>query len=104
DKPGTPSLVSTHFAHVGPMLKLPWYLRRGLQLHVLPRWRASEYLQLIAKLRIEEIGAIPPQLALMLKTQNLDRLDLSCVRRVIAGGAASPPTLINAVQHAFDAQ
>lgn len=104
DQPGAPLLVSTHFAHVGPMLKLPWYLRRGLQLHVLPRWRASEYLQLVAKLRIEEIGAIPPQLALMLKAQKQDRQDLSCVRRVIAGGAASPPTLINAVQRAFGAQ
>ena len=41
DQPGTPMLVSTHFAHVGPMLKLPWYLRRGMCMHVLPRWRAA---------------------------------------------------------------
>ena len=101
---GTPSLVSTHFAHVGPMLKLPWYLRRGLHLHVLARWRAPEYLRHVAKLRIEEIGAIPPQLALMLAAQESDKLDVSCVRRVIAGGAASPPTLINAVRRVFGAQ
>lgn len=104
DHPGTPSLVSTHFAHVGPMLKLPWYLRRGLQLHVLQRWHAAEFLRLIATLRIEEIGAIPPQLALLLRAQELDRLDVSCVRRVIAGGAASPPTLIKEVQQTFGAQ
>ena len=45
DRPGTPMVVSTHLAHVGPMLKLPWYLRRGLHMQVMPRWRAAEYLK-----------------------------------------------------------
>jgi acyl-CoA synthetase (AMP-forming)/AMP-acid ligase II len=104
DRPGTPSLVSTHFAHVGPMLKLPWYLRRGLRIQVLPRWRAAEYLLLVADLRLPEIGAIPPQLALMLAVPGIDELDLSCVERIIAGGAASSPTLIAQVRRAFGAQ
>lgn len=104
DHPGMPSLVSTHFAHVGPMLKLPWYLRSGLRMQVLPRWRAAEYLRLVAELRLPEIGAIPPQLALMLATPEIDQLDLSCVRRIVAGGAASSPTLIDAVRRAFGAQ
>jgi acyl-CoA synthetase (AMP-forming)/AMP-acid ligase II len=101
DQPGTPLLVSTHFAHVGPMLKLPWYLRRGLQMHVLPRWRAADYLRFVAELRLPEIGAIPPQLALMLRTPEVAKLDLSCVRRIVAGGAASPPALVDAVRRAF---
>jgi acyl-CoA synthetase (AMP-forming)/AMP-acid ligase II len=104
DRPGTPTLVSTHFAHVGPMLKLPWYLRRGLRMHVLPRWRASDFLQAVADLRIPEIGAIPPQLALLLAAPELQSLDLSCIRRVVAGGAASSPTLISAVRLALGAQ
>jgi acyl-CoA synthetase (AMP-forming)/AMP-acid ligase II len=104
DRPGTSSLVSTHLAHVGPMLKLPWYLRRGLRLQVLPRWRAAEFLHLVAELRLPEIGAIPPQLALMLAAPEFHELDLSCVRRIIAGGAASSPTLIAAVRRAFGAQ
>lgn len=104
DRPGTPSLVSTHLAHVGPMLKLPWYLRRGLRMHVLPRWRATEYLHLVAELRLPEIGAIPPQLALMLAAPDFHQLDLSCVQRIIAGGAASSPTLVDTVRRAFDAQ
>lgn len=104
DRPGTPMLVSTHLAHVGPMLKLPWYLRRGMCMHVLRRWRAAEYLSLVAELRLPEIGAIPAQLALMLAAPGLDDLDLSCVKRVIAGGAASPSPLIDAVRRRFDAQ
>jgi acyl-CoA synthetase (AMP-forming)/AMP-acid ligase II len=104
DRPGTPTLVSTHFAHVGPMLKLPWYLRRGLRMHVLPRWRASDFLQAVADLRVSEIGAIPPQLALLLAAPELRKLDLSCIRRVVAGGAASSPALISAVRLAFGAQ
>jgi acyl-CoA synthetase (AMP-forming)/AMP-acid ligase II len=103
DRPGTPLVVSTHLAHVGPMLKLPWYLRRGLLMQVLPRWRAAEYLLLVAGLRLPEIGAIPPQLALMLATPGIDELDLSCVRRIIAGGAASPPDLVVAVRQTFHA-
>lgn len=104
DKPGTPLVVSTHFAHVGPMLKLPWYLRRGLRMHVMPRWRATEYLLLVAELRLPEIGAIPPQLALLLAEPGIEELDLSCVQRVIAGGAASAADLVEKVRHTFDAQ
>jgi acyl-CoA synthetase (AMP-forming)/AMP-acid ligase II len=103
DRPGTPLVVSTHLAHVGPMLKLSWYLRRGLRMQVLPRWRATEYLMLVADLRLSEIGAIPPQLALMLSAPGIDELDLSCVQRIIAGGAASPPDLVDAVRQTFHA-
>jgi acyl-CoA synthetase (AMP-forming)/AMP-acid ligase II len=104
DRPGTPMVISTHLAHVGPMLKLPWYLRRGLRMQVMPRWRAAEYLRLVAGLRLPEIGAIPPQLALMLATPGIDELDLTCVQRIIAGGAASSPDLVEAVRQRFDAQ
>jgi acyl-CoA synthetase (AMP-forming)/AMP-acid ligase II len=104
DRPGTPLVVSTHLAHVGPMLKLPWYLRRGLRMQVMLRWRAAEYLRLVAGLRLPEIGAIPPQLALMLATPGIDELDLTCVQRIIAGGAASSPDLVEAVRQRFDAQ
>jgi acyl-CoA synthetase (AMP-forming)/AMP-acid ligase II len=102
-RPGVSSLVSTHLAHVGPMTKLPWYLRNGLRLHVLPRWRAGDVLQAVAKLRLAEIGAIPAQIALMLRAPEFTDVDLSCVRRIIAGGAASPPVLIETARRAFGA-
>lgn len=93
--PGQPSLLATHFAHVGPTTKLPWYLRRGIRLHVLSRWRASDVLRVVADQRIAEIGAIPPQVALMLQAPEIEQLDLSCLRCIIAGGAASAPGLIH---------
>ena len=74
--------------------KLVILSRIGLRMQVLPRWRAAEYLQLVADLRLPEIGAIPTQLALMLAVPEIDELDLSCVERIVAGGAASSPTLI----------
>ncbi|HYZ69700.1 MAG TPA: AMP-binding protein, partial [Mycobacterium sp.] len=103
-RPGTPMVASTHFAHVAPMLKLPWYLRSGRCMRVMPRWRASEYLLLVADLRLAEIGAIPPQLALMLAVPGIEELDLSCVQRIIAGGAASSPDLVEKARHTFGAQ
>jgi acyl-CoA synthetase (AMP-forming)/AMP-acid ligase II len=103
DHAGTPMLASTHFAHVGAMTKLPWYLQRGLCLHVLPRWRSEDVLRVVVDKRLPEIGAIPPQVALLLRELERGEFDLSCVRRIIAGGAASPPTLIHAAREGFAA-
>ena len=100
--PGEPVLVATHFAHVGPMTKLPWYLRRGLRLQAMPRWRAGDVLRVVAEQRLTAIGAIPPQIALMLQTSEIDELDLSCLQRIIAGGAASTSALIHQARAAFD--
>ncbi|MHB1138049.1 MAG: class I adenylate-forming enzyme family protein [Microthrixaceae bacterium] len=91
---GSPMLASTQFAHVGMSTKLPWYLRTGSTLHVMERWRADDALRLVAEHRMPTIGVVAPQLALMLRSPLLDELDLTCVQAVIAGGAASPPTLV----------
>ena len=40
----------------------------------------------------------------MLATPGIDELDLTCVQRIIAGGAASSPDLVEAVRQRFDAQ
>ena len=87
---GSPMLASTQFAHVGMTAKLPWYLRLGATLHVMPRWRADDALELIARHRMPTVGVVAPQLALMLRSPLVDELDLSCVQSIIAGGAASP--------------
>lgn len=103
DAPGTPMLASTHFAHVGFMTKLPWYLRRGLHLHVLERWRAHDVLHIVATRRLAEIGAVAPQVALLLREPDFDELDLSCVRRLVVGGAASSPALVAEARRRFGA-
>ena len=97
------SLASTQFAHVGFMTKLPWYLRVGTTMHVLDRWRAADVLTAIATHRIDTVGVVAPQLALMLRSPLMDELDLTCVERIIAGGAASPPGLVRAARERFGA-
>jgi len=100
---GGPMLASTQFAHVGFMTKLPWYLRLGITLHVLDRWRAADVLRTVAAHHITTLGVVAPQLALMLRDPAIDELDVSCVRQIIAGGAASPPSLVRAARERFGA-
>jgi len=100
---GSPMLASTQFAHVGMSTKLPWYLRLGNTLHVMPRWRAEDALQLVAQHRISTLGVVAPQLALMLRSPLMDSLDLSCVTSIIAGGAASAPSLVREARERFGA-
>jgi acyl-CoA synthetase (AMP-forming)/AMP-acid ligase II len=100
---GGPMLASTHLAHVGMALKLPWYLRLGSTLHVLPHWRADDALRLVARHRITTLGVVAPQLALMLRSPLMDELDLSCVTTIVAGGAPSPPALIRQARARFAA-
>lgn len=100
---GSHMLASTQFAHVGMTTKFPWYLRMGSTLHVMARWRADDALRLVAEHRMPTIGVVAPQLALMLRSPLLDELDLSCVRTIIAGGAASPPALVQRARDRFGA-
>lgn len=100
---GAPMLASTQFAHVGMSTKLPWYLRLGSTLHVMARWRADDALALVAAHRMPTIGVVAPQLALMLRSPAMDTLDLSCVTSIIAGGAASPPSLVQQARERFGA-
>ena len=100
---GGPMLASTQFAHVGFMTKLPWYVRTGVTMHLLDRWRPGDVLRTIAEHRIATLGVVAPQLALMLRCPEIDELDLSCVTAIIAGGAASPPGLVRAARERFGA-
>jgi len=100
---GAAMLASTQFAHVGMVLKLPWYLQLGATLHVMERWRADDALELVARHRMPTIGVVAPQLALMLRSPRMRELDLSCVTTIIAGGAPSPPALVEQARSTFGA-
>lgn len=100
---GGAMLASTQFAHVGFMTKLQWYLRLGVTMHVLERWRAGDVLECVALNRIEALGVVAPQLALMLRHPDFDTFDLDCVSLIIAGGAASPPGLVREARERFGA-
>ncbi len=98
-----PQYGSTQFAHVGFTTKLPWYLRMGTTTHLLARWRADAVLDLVARERIETIGGVAPQVALLLRDPDFDRRDLSRVRLLVMGGAASPPALVLEARRRFEA-
>jgi acyl-CoA synthetase (AMP-forming)/AMP-acid ligase II len=94
---------STQFAHVGFTTKLPWYLRLGTTTHLLDRWRAGDVLDLVARERIATLGAVAPQVALLLRDPEFDARDLNCVRLLVVGGAASPPALVEEARRRFHA-
>lgn len=98
-----PQYGATQFAHVGFTTKLPWYLRMGTTTHLLARWRASDVLDLIERERIETLGGVAPQVALLLRDPDFDRRDLRCVRLIVMGGAASPPALVSEARRRFRA-
>lgn len=101
--PGPAMLASTQFAHVGFMTKLPWYLRQATRTHILGRWQADEALRTIAEQRMPSIGGVAPQVALMLRSPELDRHDWSHVRTLVMGGATSPPALVAEARDRFGA-
>lgn len=98
-----PQYGSTQFAHVGFTTKLPWYLQMGTTTHLLARWRAADVLDLVERERIATIGGVAPQIALLLRDPDFDRRDLSAVRSLVVGGAASPPALVAEARRRFDA-
>jgi acyl-CoA synthetase (AMP-forming)/AMP-acid ligase II len=100
---GGPMLASTQFAHVGFMTKLPWYLRLGGTIHLLHRWRARHVLELVERTRMASIGGVAPQIALLLREPTFDERDLSCVKTLVVGGAASPPALVREARERFGA-
>ena len=101
---GGPMLVSTELVHVGVMTKLAWYLRLGSTLHLLRRWRARDALEIISRERIRSVGAIAPQIALLLRDPEFDSFDLDAVETIVAGGAPSPPSLVEEARRRFGAR
>jgi acyl-CoA synthetase (AMP-forming)/AMP-acid ligase II len=100
---GSPMLVATQFAHIGFMTKLPWYLRTGSTLVAPARWRADDVLEEVERHRIPVIGGVAPQIALLVRSPLVDRLDLSCVRQFVVGGSQSTPALVREVRERFGA-
>ncbi|MFL6204332.1 MAG: class I adenylate-forming enzyme family protein [Acidimicrobiales bacterium] len=98
----TPMLAGTQFAHVGFTTKLPWYLRLGTTTHILGRWRAADALECIVEHGIASLGGVAPQMALLLR-EDLEAYDLSCVKTIVMGGAASPPAMVREAMARFDA-
>jgi len=95
--------ASTEFAHVGVMTKLPWLLSTAGTTHLVEKWNAKEILQLIHDHQMTSVSAIAPQIALMLKQENIAALDFSSVQAIVTGGAFASPDLVRAGRETFGA-
>ena len=100
---GGNGIASTQLAHVGFMTKLPWLLASGQTTHLLQRWSAGPVLELIAKHEMAAVNGVAPQIALMVDHPLAGALDFSCVKAIVAGGAASSPELVGRACATFDA-
>ncbi len=89
--PGTPFLCVAPMYHVAGLshsLQFPIYV--GGTLVVLPRWERELALRLLSRQQVGH-AAIPPTAIIdLLSHPELDRFDLSGLRRITAGGAAMP--------------
>lgn len=100
---GSHMLLSTEPVHVGFMTKLAWYLRAGMTMHQLRKWRARDALRIVAERDLATVGGIPAQIALMLREPGFDELDLSSVQTIVTGGGPVPPALLEEATRRFDA-
>jgi acyl-CoA synthetase (AMP-forming)/AMP-acid ligase II len=98
-----PLLVATGLNHVGFMTKLAGHLLAGNRLHLLPRWRAAEALDLVCAERISVVGGVAAQVALLLRVPGRAELDTSHIKALIIGGGPSPAELVRQAREAFGA-
>lgn len=98
-----PLLVATGLNHVGFMTKLAGHLLAGNRLHILPRWRAREALDLICDEGVPVIGGVAAQVALLLRVPGLDGYRTDGIRALIVGGGPSPAELVRRAREAFGA-
>ena len=100
---GGHGLSSVAMAHVGFMTKLPWMLASGRTTHLLERWRARPILDLITRYQMPAITGVAPQIALLLNLPDIAEHDFGHVKAIVAGGAASPPALVEEARRVFGA-
>jgi len=100
---GGHGLSSTQMAHVGFMTKLPWMLAGGRTTHLLDRWSAGAVLDLIERHQMAAVTGVAPQIALMVNHPSVPDRNFDHVKAIVAGGAASPPALVEAARTTFGA-
>jgi acyl-CoA synthetase (AMP-forming)/AMP-acid ligase II len=56
----------------------------------------------VAEHRLPSIGGVAPQVALLLR-EHIEAYDVSCVKTIVMGGAASPPAMVREARERFGA-
>ncbi|MGH2725534.1 MAG: class I adenylate-forming enzyme family protein, partial [Actinomycetota bacterium] len=98
----TSGLQATPMTHMGYMTKIASHISRRSKIVLMEdRWTARLALELIERERITHIGGVPTQLALMMMDPEFGRLDLSCVRSILIGGAPASPDLVRQIRETF---
>ncbi len=100
---GGRSFTGTSFAHLGFMTKLAGNLMRGGTTFIMPRWRAHDALELLARERMVTVAGVPTQLALMLAEDDFDSFDLDSVSFIVVGGGPVTPGLAAEARARFGA-
>ena len=93
----------TAFAHVGVMTKLGWQLASGVTIHVMDRWTASGFLDLVERYRLPAVNGVASQVSLLMQEPGFDDRDLSCVQSIVVGAGPSPPALVIEARERFGA-
>ena len=93
----------TAFAHVGVMTKLGWQLASGATIHVMDRWTANGFLDLVERYRLPAVNGVASQISLLMQESGFDDRDLSCVQSIVVGAGPSPPALVIEARERFGA-
>jgi acyl-CoA synthetase (AMP-forming)/AMP-acid ligase II len=101
---GGRNINGTSFAHLGFMTKLPGNLRRGGTTFLMQKWSAGRALELAARERMNSVGGVPSQLALMLRRPDFDDYDFSSVQYIVSGGGPITPGLAEEARARFQAK
>jgi fatty-acyl-CoA synthase len=87
------------FFHIGGyILSTIGTLFVGATLHPMIAFDPQKMMEIISTERCTSVGAVPTMLQAVLSHPDFERYDLSCLRRVVSGGAPVPPSLIEQVQ------
>ena len=76
-------------------------MMQGGKLVLLPRWDATEALQLIEREKVTAFPGVPTMYWDLLHNEQRSSFDLSGITSLSVGGQATPPSLLKAIQTAF---
>lgn len=91
------------FAHMGTMLRVALQIGHRAASIVHDTFDPAAVLETIERERLVHLGAIPTQMVMLLEHPDRVRRDLTSLRSILLGGAASSPTLIRRIAEAFSA-
>ena len=102
-QPGDRRLSPLPFAHVGYMTRAWDEIANAVTTIITPTpWRADEALRIMAGERVTVAQGVPTQWALMLASEELERVDLRALRVAGTGAARVPASLVAEVRARFE--